>query len=115
MGILPRKEIQKTLSFHSKLQYDSIQALKARYLMMMGPYSCHYGFGGMGWIVMHFFWLLVLIGFGLLLVYFSRKKSAQMQEPDETALDIINKRYARGEITHEEYERIKQNISNKGE
>jgi putative membrane protein len=56
------------------------------------------------------FWVVVIIG----LVYFvkSIKASGKRNEikPEETALDILKKRYAKGEISKEEFDRIKQDI-----
>ncbi len=52
-----------------------------------------YGFGFLFWILVAFFAVLVFFG--------NRK---------ENAVDIIKKRYARGEITTEEYNRMKEEI-----
>lgn len=73
-----------------------------------------YGWGmGFGWIIMLLFWIFVIAG-GVLLVrwiaaYGERKGPGTRQS--ETTLDILKKRYARGEITREEYERMKKDIS----
>ena len=56
-------------------------------------------------------WLifLVLIGF---VVYFVVRGEKWMKKSgsDETTLDILKKRYARGEITKQEYERMKKDL-----
>lgn len=70
--------------------------------------------GGMGvWMVLHLIsWLLLAIGLVLLVVWAVRKIAAGGVGPGgETALDILKKRYARGEITRQEYEEKKRDIS----
>jgi putative membrane protein len=62
-------------------------------------------------VLMIAFWSVVIIG----IVYFikwvisSGKRHEIKQE--ESALDILKKRYARGEISREEFERMKQDIT----
>jgi len=75
--------------------------------MMYGLYG-----GGM-WMFFHFlFWLLVVIGVILLIVWVVRQTSGREGgRGGETALDILKKRYARGEISKEEYERMKDDLS----
>jgi putative membrane protein len=71
----------------------------------------YYGYGGM------LMWLLFLILAGLL-IYFvvtqTRKPPAQdgrsPEAPSETPLDILKKRYARGEIDKEEFDRLKRDL-----
>ncbi len=68
-----------------------------------------YGWGmGFGWIFMLLFWALVIFGivYLLKLVAGGSKKG----EKRETALDILNKRYARGEIGREEFDEKKKDI-----
>ena len=70
----------------------------------MMNYGC--GFGGM------FMWILFVIIIGIV-AYFviqnSKTKSAGGTK-QETPLDILKKRYAKGEITKEEYERMKNDV-----
>lgn len=53
------------------------------------------------------------------LLYFWNERTQQNQSevyPDastETALDIVRKRYARGEITRDEYNEIRQDLAHK--
>lgn len=62
--------------------------------------------GGMG-IFPVVFWILILVG-----VYFIIKSvSANKTNNDETPLDIINKRYAKGEIDSETYQRMKNELN----
>jgi putative membrane protein len=68
-----------------------------------------YGWGmGFGWVFMIFFWVVVVLG----LVYFIRlvMTSAKKDNSGDTALDILRKRYAKGEITKEEFEKIKNDL-----
>jgi putative membrane protein len=71
-----------------------------------GP-MMHYGYGGG-----IFMWILFLIVV-VLLVYFivqATKRRGQMPTQIESALDILKKRYAKGEITKEEFERMKKDL-----
>lgn len=68
-----------------------------------------YGWGmGFGWIFMVLFWALVIMG-----VVYLLKLIAGGPKNDgrtETAVDILKKRYARGEISKEEYKEKKKDI-----
>lgn len=70
------------------------------------------GWGGMwfGWI----FWLIIIAVIVWAVVTISRnvQRSGQTQDPSrtESALDILNKRYARGEISRAEFEQMKKDI-----
>ena len=78
---------------------------------MMGPMT--YGpYGGM-WFFHFLFWVLILIGIVPLIVWIVRQQGggATGRREDETALDILKKRYARGEISSEEFEKMKKHIS----
>lgn len=68
----------------------------------------NYGFGYRGM----FMWVILLIVVGLL-IYFNvqaRKTKGQTPTQNESPLDILKKRYAKGEITGEEYERMKKDL-----
>jgi putative membrane protein len=58
-------------------------------------------------------WLLVLAGLAWLVWWFLGRDGWRLPSGagrGETALDILKRRYARGEITKEEYERMKQDL-----
>ncbi|MCG6960762.1 MAG: SHOCT domain-containing protein [Ignavibacteriaceae bacterium] len=65
-------------------------------------------FGGMwfGW----FFWIFIIALIIWLLVDRSNK-TKQNLPPQETALDILKKRYAKGEITKEQFEQMKKDLN----
>lgn len=70
--------------------------------------------GGMGgWMVFNMiFWLLLVVGVVLLAVWAVQKfVTGGSGKVEESALDILKKRYARGEISREEYEEKKRDIS----
>ncbi len=82
-----------------------------------GDYGCVNGFwnnwghmmpfGGM------FFWIILILVI-LALVMFAKKtgKGSESQGlKQETALDVLKKRYARGELSKEEFKRMKQEIN----
>ncbi len=68
-----------------------------------------YGWGmGFGWIAMFIFWVLVIVGVVFLVK--SLVAGSGQRGTTETALDILKKRYARGEMTHEEYVRARDEL-----
>lgn len=69
--------------------------------------------GGMGiWMVFNMiFWLLIIIGVVFLIFWTVNKvKRAEQKPEEESALDILKKRYASGEIDKEEFEEKKKNL-----
>ncbi len=73
--------------------------------MHWGDYGWGMGFGG---IFMIIFWVFVI----LIVVYLvqSAVRGGKGQEQKETPLEILKKRYAAGEITKEEFERMKDDL-----
>ena len=66
----------------------------------------NHSFWGMGWLM----WLipfLIIVGIYFFLKILSQTKSSQNPE---SPLDILKKRYAKGEITKEQFEEMKKNI-----
>ncbi len=65
------------------------------------------GFGmGFGWIIS-----LLLIGLGIwLVVQVSQRQNNSSSYFKENPLDILKERYARGEISKSEYERMKKDL-----
>ncbi len=76
--------------------------------MMFGPYGCGPGWGWMvgGWIMMIVLWGLVIVG----VVALIRMASGSHSAPD-TPLEILRRRYARGELTKEQFEEMKRNVA----
>lgn len=75
-----------------------------------------WGFGGgmgwgLGWLFMLFNLALPLIIIGLFAWWaFSRTSPARVHAGGNDALEILKARYARGEITVEEYQRVKADL-----
>jgi putative membrane protein len=67
----------------------------------------HYPWGWSTMIVMGIFLLLLIAGIVWLITNLGTGKGSRR---DETALEILKNRYARGEITKEEFEEMKRNI-----
>ncbi|MBU4220375.1 MAG: SHOCT domain-containing protein [Euryarchaeota archaeon] len=69
-----------------------------------------YGYGmssGM-WILAAIFWILILVGLVLLIKYLWEGAGAKGAQ--ESALEILKKRYAKGEINKEEFEEKKKDL-----
>jgi putative membrane protein len=65
-------------------------------------------FGGFGMIFMILFWGFIIA----LLISLSRDQSSEdTPPPSETSLDIVKKRFARGEIDKEEFESKKRDLA----
>lgn len=60
-----------------------------------------WGMGG-GWVFMVLFWGLVIAVTVAVVVSFTRK-SGGSEKAGESAMEILKKRYAKGEITKEQY------------
>lgn len=75
---------------------------------MMGNWGL--GYGLFGWLIMVFFWILIVIG----AVYFVRWLTGQggpkVSGTEETPLEILKKRYVRGEIDREQFESMKREL-----
>jgi len=70
-----------------------------------------YGWGigfGFGWFLMILFWVLLILG----IVYIVKliAGNTKKAEKEETALDILKKRYAKGEINKEEFDKMKDDL-----
>jgi len=69
----------------------------------------NYGWGmGFGWISMTVFWVLVILG--IVFIVRTTIKGGKSIEHKEAPIDILRKRYAQGEITKEEFERMKDDL-----
>jgi putative membrane protein len=78
--------------------------------MMWGNYGWGQGMGfGFGGIFMLFFWGLIIVGIVYLVQAAVKKQGKSGQE--EAPLDILKKRYAKGEISKEEFQQMKDNIT----
>lgn len=69
-----------------------------------------YGWGmGSGGVFMIIFWILVFLAVVYLIK--SIAGGTKKEEKEESALDILKKRYAKGEINKEEFERMKDDLT----
>ena len=77
---------------------------------MMAGYGM--GFGGFGFIFMALFWIVIIAGGIWLLsnLFPKNNTSHSRQSGNESALDILKKRYAHGELTKEEFESMRYEI-----
>lgn len=68
-----------------------------------------YGWGmGFGWIWMIIFWALVIVGVVYIVQVATR--SGRNHDKHEAPLEILKKRYAKGEISKEEFEKMRDDI-----
>ena len=68
-------------------------------------YGGHYMFGGFIWI----FWIACLVALFFLFKWILQGKPGD-QKPAESALEILKKRYARGEIGKDEFEQKRKDL-----
>jgi putative membrane protein len=80
----------------------------------MGPgFGPGYYFSPWPRILMSLFWLLVIAGVVLLIVSFTRRGQVTGLGPGPSgsrALEILKERYAKGEITRDQYEEMRRDI-----
>lgn len=78
------------------------------------------GFDGMGWgwiglgmVHMLLFWVLVILGIAVLLRWLTSGPGGpgiSSGEMPQRAIDILKARYAKGELTREQFEQMKREI-----
>jgi len=68
------------------------------------------GFGGVGVIGIVLFWVAVIAGMVWLARTDAQVSKLAESEGGENAREILNQRYARGELNSDEYEAIKQDL-----
>lgn len=80
--------------------------------MMGGPNAgMMRGYGGLGATLSLVLWALVISGIVLIIVWLVRNsgRTSRPSSPD-TAIEILKARYARGEITKEQFDAIKRDL-----
>jgi len=78
---------------------------------MMGAMgSWGMGYGLFGWLIMLLFWVAIITGI-VLLVRWLIDQGKLKGQTHESALDVLKKRYARGEIDREQFENIKRELT----
>ncbi len=81
-------------------------------MIIIDGYMGDYGYGMMGYGGMLFgllFWIL-LIAIAYLLIKWLIEQNKRRDSEEKSALDIAKERYAKGEITEEEFEEIKKRL-----
>ena len=97
-------------------------ALALALLLLAGQGYAQYGPGMMGWgygmgwfgaIIMIAFWIAVIVGIVLLIrwLILSTRAPGHKAQLEDSALEILKKRYARGEIDKEEFEQKKRDLA----
>lgn len=78
----------------------------------MDGFINHYGYGMMEYGGMFFgllFWIIIIVLAYLLIRWFVEQNKTRRGE-EKSALDIAKERYAKGEITEEEFEEMKKRL-----
>jgi len=78
---------------------------------MMGNWG-EFGWWGMGFgfVFMILFWLLVILGIAALIRWLQAQSGSNQGTRGKTPLEIVQERYARGEIDRDEYEQKKRDL-----
>lgn len=76
--------------------------------MHWGDYGWGWGMG-FGWVFMMVLWVLVILG--IIYVIKVIAGGTGKEKGEETPVDILKKRYAKGEIGKEEYDRMKNDLT----
>ncbi len=75
---------------------------------MMGSYG--FGFSPLGAIISFASRALIIVGIVLVVVWLAKSAGKATGESSQSPLDILKMRYAKGEITKEQFEEMKQTL-----
>lgn len=78
---------------------------------MWGPGWWGSGYGLFGMLFMLLFWILIIVGAVLIIRWLVTETGSRGAGSGETALDILKRRYAKGELTKEQFEAMKRDLS----
>ena len=73
---------------------------------MMHQYGMGYGYFGLGWL----FQIIILVLFFAVIWWMLKSSGTFGFRTSESAVDILKKRLARGEINEKEYQKLKKEI-----
>lgn len=77
---------------------------------MMGGGWWGPGYGLFHWLLMLLFWILIIAG-AVLIVRWLMDQARTGSAPQETPLEILKKRYAKGEIDKDQFEAMKRDLT----
>jgi putative membrane protein len=82
---------------------------------MMGDWG-GIGWSGMGFgvVFMLLFWVLLILGIVALIRWLLTRPSPNQGGRDKASLELLQERYARGEIDREEYQQKLQDLERRG-
>jgi len=75
----------------------------------MMDFGWGYNMSGFSWIIMILFWVLIILGIVYLLRNLNKKNAKSHKyniRKDDNAVNVARERYAKGEITREELNKI---------
>lgn len=78
--------------------------------MMPGGMMWGWGYGFFGWLMMLLFWGLIIAG-AVLVIRWLVDQTRSPALGSETALDVLKRRYAKGEITKEQFDAMKRDLA----
>jgi len=76
-------------------------------MMWGGMEGFGWGWVGLGIVHMALFWVLVILGIIVLVKWLT---GGSAPRSDTRAIDILKERYAKGELTREQFEQMKRDI-----
>ena len=78
---------------------------------MMGWIGTFGAWPGFGWLFMLLFWALLILGIFALIKWLAGEAGSRGSPAQKGALQILEERYARGEIEREAFEQKKRDLS----
>ncbi len=67
-------------------------------------------FGGLGWIFMIFWWMLIIVGIAAFIRWVIGQSRGSYHHDKSSSLEILKERYAKGEIDRKEFEDKKKDL-----
>ena len=78
---------------------------------MMNQWNGFWGWGmGLGFVFMLLFWGFIILGIAALIRWLISQSSPSRNSRDKSPMEIVQERYARGEIDREEYEQKRRDF-----